>query len=89
MQITTDLELLSLATVSNVNSIFFNWTYLQFFISVEEKRPKTKFEYSYGVLDIRPVRIGDIKKVDHRVKTNKPSKFRGSSKMIVFSKRVK
>ena len=60
-----------------------------YFLIVEEKRPKTKFEYSYGVLDVRPVRIGDVVKVDPRVKSNKPSKFKGSSKMIVFSKRVK
>ena len=70
-------------------SIIINLWILSISFSVEEKRPKTKYEYSYGVLDVRPVKIGDVAKVDHRVKSNKPSKFKGSSKMIVFSKRVK
>ena len=60
-----------------------------FWLSVKEKRPKTKIDYSYGVLDVRPVRIGETVKIDHRVKSDKPNKFKGSSKMIVFGKRMK
>ena len=58
-----------------------------FDISVEEKRPKTKIVYSCGVLEIKPVRIGEPIVVDHRVKSKKPNKFKGSSRMMIVGKR--
>ena len=56
-------------------------------IAVEEKRPKTKIVYSCGVLEIKPVRIGEPIVVDHRVKSKKPNKFKGSSRMMIVGKR--
>ena len=58
-----------------------------FYIAVEEKRPKTKIVYSCGVLEIKPVRIGEPIVVDHRVKSKKPNKFKGSSRMMIVGKR--
>ena len=58
-----------------------------FDIAVEEKRPKTKIVYSCGVLEIKPVRIGEPIVVDHRVKSKKPNKFKGSSRMMIVGKR--
>ena len=55
---------------------------------MEVKRTKIKLEYSFGVLDVKPVRIGNIQKIDHRVKKDTPSKFKGSTKMIVWSRRL-